>query len=147
MRQQPPGQTLEATALVHEAYLKVVGDADPGWDHRGHFFAAAAQAMREILVDQARRKAAVKRGGDHKRVDLDDIEPEIRSPADDVLLVNETLQRLESEDPRKARLTNLRYFAGLSNEETAKVLGVSVGTVEREWRYIRAWLKRELKSG
>jgi len=139
-----PGQTLQPTALVHEAYLKVVGEADPGWDHRGHFFAAAAQAMRDILVDQARRRASLKRGGDRRRVDAEQAEPTIEPPVEDVLAVHEALERLEAEDPRKRRLINLRYFAALSNEETAAALGVSVGTVERDWRYVRAWLKREL---
>lgn len=139
-----PGQTLQPTALVHEAYLKIVGDADPGWDHRGHFFAAAAQAMRDILVDQARRRASLKRGGDRRRVDADHAEPSIEPPVEDVLAVHEALGRLEADDPRKRRLINLRYFAGLSNEETASALRVSVGTVERDWRYVRAWLKREL---
>jgi RNA polymerase sigma factor (TIGR02999 family) len=139
-----PGQTLQPTALVHEAYMKVVGDADPGWDHRGHFFAAAAQAMRDILVDQARRRASLKRGGDRRRVDAEHAEPTIEPPVEDVLAVHEALERLEAEDPRKRQLINLRYFAGLSNEETASALGISVGTVERDWRYVRAWLKREL---
>lgn len=139
-----PGQTLQPTALVHEAYMRIVGDADPGWDHRGHFFGAAAQAMRDILVEQARRRASLKRGGDRQRVDAEHAEPAIEAPTDDVLAVHEALERLEAEDPRKRRIINLRYFAGLSNEETAAAMGVSVGTIEREWRYIRAWLKREL---
>jgi RNA polymerase sigma factor (TIGR02999 family) len=139
-----PGQTLQPTALVHEAYMKIVGGADPGWDHRGHFFAAAAQAMRDILVDQARRRASLKRGGDRQRVDAEHAEPTIKAPTDDVLAIHEALERLEAEDPRKRRIINLRYFTGLSNEETASALGVSVGTIEREWRYVRAWLKRQL---
>jgi RNA polymerase sigma factor (TIGR02999 family) len=141
-----PGQTLEPTALVHEAYLRLVGRADRGWEHRGHFFAAAAGAMRDILVEQARRRASLKRGGNRQRVDLDHVEPAITPPADDVLAVHDLLERLEAEDPRKRQIINLRYFAGFSNEETAKALGVSVGTVEREWRYVRAWLKRQLQS-
>ena len=141
-----PGQTLEPTALVHEAYMRIVGDTDPGWDHRGHFFAAAAGAMRDILVEQARRRASLKRGGDRQRVNLDDVAPAITPPSDDILAVNVVLERLEAEDPRKRLIINLRYFAGFSNEETASALGVSVGTVEREWRYIRAWLKRELRK-
>lgn len=144
MVQLRPGQTLEPTALVHEAYLRIVGQADPGWDHRGHFFAAAAGAMRDILVEQARRRASLKRGGDRQRVDVDPAELAIEPPTDDVLAVNEALERLEAVDPRKRQVINLRYFAGLPNQEAANVLGVSVGTVEREWRYIRAWLKREL---
>jgi RNA polymerase sigma factor (TIGR02999 family) len=138
------GQTLDSTALVHEAYLRLVGDCDPGWDHRGHFFAAAAGAMRDILVEQARRRASLKRGGDRKRVELSDAEPVFESPVVDLLAMNEALGRLESEDQRKRQIINLRYFAGFSNDDTAAALGVSVGTVEREWRFIRAWLKREL---
>ncbi|MEQ8766807.1 MAG: sigma-70 family RNA polymerase sigma factor [Planctomycetota bacterium] len=140
----PPGQTLGPTALVHEAYLRIVGRGDPGWDHRGHFFGAAARAMRDILVDQARRKGAKKRGGDRARVDP--VEPFIQQPVDDLLAVHEALERLEREDPRKSRLIDLRYFAGFSNEETADILGVSTRTVEREWRYVRAWLKCELEG-
>ena len=139
-----PGQTLQPTALVHEAYLKLIGKADPGWEGRTHFFAAAAQAMREILVEQARRKAALKRGGDRKRLDLEDIDPEIQPPPEDVLALDEALKRLESDDPRKGQIVNLRYFAGLTAKETAAALGVSVATVEREWRYIRAWLRTQL---
>lgn len=144
MKHLRPGQTLEATALVHEAYMRLVGDADPGWDHRGHFFAAAAGAMRDILVEQARRRSSLKRGGDRQRVDAEEAEPAIEPPTEDVLAVHEALERLEAEDPRKRQVINLRYFAGLSHEETAAALGVSIGTVEREWRYIRAWLKRQL---
>ena len=146
LRRLRPGQTLQATALVHEAYLRVVGNVDPGWDHRGHFFAAVAQAMRDILVDQARRKAAVKRGGDRRRIHADTFEPEIGGPTDDILAFHEALERLEKDDPRKKQIINLRYFVGLTNEETAAALGISVGTVERDWRYIRAWLKKELQT-
>ena len=138
-----PGQTLQPTALVHEAYMRLVQKED-GWDGRGHFFAAAAQAMRDILVEQARRRATLKRGGDRKRLDLDEAELEIEAPAEDVLALDEALQRLESDDPRKGQIVNLRYFVGMTAEETATALGVSVTTVEREWRYIRAWLRTQL---
>ncbi len=134
-----PGQTLQPTALVHEAYLRVVGDADPGWDGRGHFFAAAAQAMRQIIVEQARRKAAVKHGGGRERVDLAEATPAIQPPTDEVLALDETLKDLEKHSPRKAELVTLRYFGGLTMEEAAAALGVSVGTVERDWRYVKAW--------
>ncbi len=134
-----PGQTLQPTALVHEAYLRVVGDADPGWDGRGHFFAAAAQAMRQIIVEQARRKAAVKHGGGRERVDLAVATPAIEPPTDEVLALDETLKDLEKHSPRKAELVTLRYFGGLTMEEAAAALGVSVGTVERDWRYVKAW--------
>jgi RNA polymerase sigma factor (TIGR02999 family) len=130
-----PGQTLQATALVHEAYLKLVGDTDPGWDSRGHFFAAASRAMRQILVDQARRKAAVKRGGDQRRLDVDEIDVALDVPGDDVVALNEALETLESEDPRKAQIVMLRQFAGLRREEVAAALDISVRTVDREWNY------------
>jgi RNA polymerase sigma factor (TIGR02999 family) len=144
MAREAPGQTLQATSLVHEAWLRVVGDGDPGWNGRGHFFGAAALAMRRILVEQARRRARLKRGGERERVELDAAEPAIEPPGEDVLAVEEAVRRLEAQDPRKGRIVNLRYFAGLSNEETAQALGVSVGTIEREWRFIRAWLRTEL---
>jgi RNA polymerase sigma factor (TIGR02999 family) len=143
----PSGQTLQPTALVHEAYLRVVGSQDPGWDGRGHFFAAAAQAMRDILVEAARRKHAIKRGGDRSRVDFEDVEPSFGPPSEDVLAVDEAIKRLEEEDPRKGQIVNLRYFAQLSAEETAVALGISATTVRREWLYIRAWLERELRKG
>jgi RNA polymerase sigma factor (TIGR02999 family) len=142
-----PGQTLQPTALVHEAYLRVTAGTDPGWDSRGHFFAAAAIAMRRILVDQARRKARLKHAGAKNRVDLDDADVPIQPPTDKVLLVDEALERLEKKDPRKCQVVNLRYFAGLSEEETAAILGLSTRTVEREWRFAKSWLKRELDAG
>jgi RNA polymerase sigma factor (TIGR02999 family) len=144
LRKVPPGQTLQPTALVHEAYLRVVGNQDPGWDGRGHFFAAAARAMRDILVEHARRKMAKKRGGDRHRVPADQAEPALEPPSEDVLAVDEAVKRLEQDDPRKGQIVNLRYFARLTTAETADALGVSIGTIEREWRYIRAWLQREL---
>lgn len=146
LRKLPPGQTLQPTALVHEAYMRVVGKEDPGWDGRGHFFAAAAQAMRDILVENARRKMALKRGGDRKRIDMEDAEPSFEPPSQDVLAVDEAVKKLEEDDPRKGQIVNLRYFARLTAVETATALGVSVATVRREWRYIRAWLERELRK-
>ena len=147
MAQEAPGQTLQATSLVHEAWMRLVSSGDPGWNGRGHFFGAAALAMRRILVEQARRKARQKHGGGHERVELDVAEPSIEAPGTDVLTVDEAVQRLEAEDPRKARIVNLRYFAGLTNQETADALGLSVGTIEREWRFIRSWLRTELAGG
>lgn len=147
MAQEAPGQTLQATSLVHEAWMRLVSSGDPGWNGRGHFFGAAALAMRRILVEQARRKARQKHGGGHERVELDVAEPSIEAPGTDVLAVDEAVQRLEAEDPRKARIVNLRYFAGLTNQETADALGLSVGTIEREWRFIRSWLRTELAGG
>jgi RNA polymerase sigma factor (TIGR02999 family) len=141
-----PGQTLQATALVHEAYLKLVGSADPGWDGRGHFFAAASRAMRQILVDQARRKGAAKHGGDRKRLDIDDVDVVLEGPADDVMALNEALEKLESEDSRKAQIVMLRQFAGLRREEVAAALGVSVRTVDREWNYSIARLHQLMKE-
>jgi RNA polymerase sigma factor (TIGR02999 family) len=141
-----PGQTLQATALVHEAYLKLVGDADPGWDSRGHFFSAASRAMRQILVDQARRKAAVKHGGDRRRLDVDDFELPLEGPGDDVVALNEALETLESEDPRKAQIVMLRQFAGLRREEVAAALGLSMRTVDRDWNYSIARL-HQLMTG
>lgn len=146
LRSLPPGQTLQATALVHEAYLRLVRNEDPGWDNRAHFFAAAAQAMRDILVEQARYKMTKKRGGGRVRVDTSGVEPTIEPPSDEVLAVHETLKRLEQDDPRKGRIANLRYFARMTAAETAEALGISVGTVGREWRYIRAWLEAELRD-
>ena len=144
MAREVPGQTLQATALVHEAYLRLIGDADPGWNGRGHFFGAAALAMRRILVEQARRKARLRHGGGQKRLDVVDAGLAIEPPGDDVLAVDHAVRRLEKEDPRKGRIVNLRYFAGLTAKETAQVLGLSVGTIEREWRFIKTWLQVEL---
>jgi RNA polymerase sigma factor (TIGR02999 family) len=140
----PPGQTLTPTALVHEAYLHLVGNQDPGWEGRRHFFGAAAQAMREILITQARRKASHKHGGQAQRVELAEGLAVIEPPADDLLAVDEAIQRLQAERPDLAEIALLRYYSGLSNEETAEVLGVSVSTLKREWRFARAWLGRHL---
>ena len=144
MKRIPPGNTLQPTALVHEAYLKLFSEGASNWDGRRHFFAAAAQAMRDILVYQARRKAAVKRGGNRRRIDLAQAEPEFESPREDVLALDEALTRLESEDARKGAVLKLRFFVGLSRAETAEALGVSEKTIERDWRYIKARLRREL---
>jgi RNA polymerase sigma factor (TIGR02999 family) len=144
LAQETPGQTLQATALVHEAYLRLVGsEAAPSWDSRGHFFAAAAEAMRRILIDQARRKHSQKRGGELRRVELDAgalLAAPDDQPADDLLALDEALQQLESEEPLKARLVKLRYFTGLSLPDAAEALGVSLATAKRHWVYARAWL-------
>lgn len=144
MANERPGRTIQATALVHEAYLRLVGDADPGWNGRGHFFGAAALAMRRILVDEARQRARLKRGGGRDKVALEEGCATVEPPSDDVLSVDEAVQRLESHDPRKAEIVNLRYFAGFTAEETAEAMGLSLGTIEREWRFIKVWLRERL---
>jgi len=143
---EPPGQTLQATALVHEAYLRLVGDEPRSWENRGHFFAAAAEAMRRILVENARRKKREKHGGRHTRVNLDDADPSIEASADNLIALDEALTRLASTDSTKSDLIKLRYFAGLSIEQTAAILGISQPTAKRYWRYARAWLFREINS-
>jgi RNA polymerase sigma factor (TIGR02999 family) len=146
LAQEKPGQTLQATALVHEAYLRLVGDgAGPDWDHRGHFFAAAAEAMRRILVDAARRKQAIRHGGGMRRVELHDHHCLTQSP-DGLLVFDEALTRFASEEPAKAELVKLRFFAGLSTLEAASTLEISVATAERWWAFARAWLLSELQQ-
>lgn len=142
----PPGQTLQPTALVHEAYLRVMGDADAGWDSRGHFFAAAARAIRNILVDQARRKNSLKHGGNRKKVELDETELRIEPPSDDLLAIHEAVELLEADDPRKGQIVELRYFAGLTEKDTAAALGLTVGTIKHEWRFIRRWLFQRVRG-
>jgi len=144
---EPSGNTLQATALVHEAYLRLVGA--PGgdqWDHRGHFFAAAAEAMRRILVDNARRKSTMRHGGAMKREVLDDDAAAIPEPREDLVALDEALERLEAEDPLKANLVKLRYFAGLSLAEAAAALDMSERTAGRHWAYARAWLRRAVEG-
>jgi RNA polymerase sigma factor (TIGR02999 family) len=138
--QRGPGQTLTPTALVHEAYLRLVKDQDPGWQGKRHFFGAAARAMREILIEQARCKASQKRGGGGQRVELVEGLAVIEPPTEDVLALDEAIQQLQKEDARLAEIVMLRYYTGLSVEETAAVVGVSVSTLTRDWRYARAWL-------
>ncbi len=140
----PPGRSVQATVLVHEAYLRLAQDAGAQWNGRGHFFAAAAVAMRRILVEQARARRRLKRGGDAERVALSAIEPAESWTPERLLAVDEALSRLEELDPRKARIVSLRYFTGLTNAETAAALDLSVGTIEREWRFIKPWLHTEL---
>src|SRR5688500_1194945 len=136
MAQESPGHTLQATALVHDAYLRLVDVDEPQrWSGRGHFFAAAAEAMRRILVENARRKRSVKGGGGHARVELAEIEPAVSSPGLDLLALDEALGQLELAEPRKADLVKLRFFAGLTNEQAAEALGVSSTTAENDWRY------------
>jgi RNA polymerase sigma factor (TIGR02999 family) len=142
-----PGQTLQATALVHEAYVRLVdGDHVQDWNSRGHFFAAAAEAMRRILVDRARRKRRPVHGGDRRRVDLDEACSVIDAPSDDLIALDEALSRLALEEPDKAELVKLRYFAGCSMEEAAHLRGISLATAKRHWAYARAWLFSELHA-
>ncbi len=146
----PPGQTLQPTALVHDAYLRLVGDADPGWNGRAHFFGAAARAMRNILVDQARRKGAIKHGGDRRRQALHEggaPGPMIETPPEDMISLDAALARLEAEHPRQARVVMLRYFAGLTNEQVADLTDIALSSVKRDWRFARAWLRREIDGG
>jgi RNA polymerase sigma factor (TIGR02999 family) len=148
MGHETPGQTLQPTALVHEAYLRLVDDGQAQqWDSRGHFFAAAAEAMRRILVENARHKGTRKRGGDRARVDFDVNQLAVPEVREDLLALDEALNDLAAADPEAARLVQLRYFAGLTLAEAAKVLGVSSRTVDRLWAYARAWLHRALEEG
>jgi RNA polymerase sigma factor (TIGR02999 family) len=140
MAHLPPGQTLQPTALVHEAYLRLADKADVAWESRRHFFFAAARAMRDILVEQARRKAGPARGGGRHRRELDEACAVLEPPAENVLAVHEALEELEQQDPAKAKIVLLRYFSGLTTDETANLLGLSTSTLDRKWRYIRAWL-------
>ena len=144
LTEEKPGQTLQATALVHEAYLRLVDtDKAQHWNSRGHFFAAAAEAMRRILIDNARRKRRPKHGGDRRRVELDDA-LSLAEPRQDLLALDEALTRLAAREPAKAELVKLRYFAGLTLEESAALLGISPATAKRHWAIARAWLYAEL---
>ena len=140
MGEERPGHTLQATALVHEAYLKLVGDDDIGWDSRAHFYVAAAEAMRRILVDEARKKGRIKRGGDRERVPLSVVDLAVEQNFSEILALDEALRRMESEDARMGRVVMLRFFAGLSIDDTADAMGLSPRSVDREWRRARAWL-------
>jgi RNA polymerase sigma factor (TIGR02999 family) len=152
---EDPGQTLQATALVHEAYLRLVanpegesGGADPHFDSRGHFFAAAAEAMRRILVERARRKKRLRHGGGLRKHSLEEHEPAVAPPVDaiDLLALNEALDHLEVASPRRAQLVKLRYFAGFTLPEVTEMLGISQATAEADWTYAKAWLKREMEQ-
>jgi len=146
MAQEKPGQTLQATALVHEAYLRLVdGEKAQHWDSRGHFFAAAAEAIRRLLVEQARRKQRLKHGGEHRRVPFEELELACAVPSEQLLTLNEAISRLEQESPEKSQVVQLRFFAGMNHEEVADVLGISAVTARRHWRYARAWLRREMR--
>ena len=146
LSREAPGQTLQATALVHEAYLRLVGQEKQNWQSRNHFFLAAAEAMRRILIDNARRKKSRKHGGGHQRVGLEEAVPvcEADCSADDLIALDEALTRLAQEDESKAEVVKLRYFAGLTVEQTAEIMGVSPTTAKLQWAYARAWLLREI---
>ena len=150
MAQEKPGQTLQATALVHEAYIRLVDtEKAQHWNSRGHFFSAAAEAMRRILVEQARRKSHDKHGGGWQRQDWDGIQlvsPDDRTSGDDLLALDEALIKLAGRDPLKTKLVQLRFFAGMSNDEAAAILGISAPTAKRYWRYARAWLHAEVRA-
>ncbi len=147
MAQEQAGQTLQATALVHEAWLRLGGmESAQAWNGRGHFFGAAAEAMRRILVDRARKKGRIRHGGALQRVDLDHVTLATEDSDDTVLAIHEALEKLALESPQKAEIVKLRYFAGMEHQEIAKTLGISLSTVERSWAYARSWLHRELKK-
>ena len=146
MARENPGQTLQPTALVHEAWLKLGGEQNPKWRNRNHFFAAAAEAMRRILTDKAKRKLRLRHGGGQQRVDLDDCATAADSEAGHILAVSDALEKFAQLDPQRAELVKLRYFVGLTFEEAAEVLGVSVPTAKRYWSFARAWLYEEIRA-
>jgi RNA polymerase sigma factor (TIGR02999 family) len=146
MARESPGQTLQATALVHEAWLRLVGSTPVQWNGRGHFFGAAAEAMRRILVERARKKGRVRHGGNLERVSLDEVTVATRDPDDVILAIHDALEKLEKESPQKAEIVKLRYFGGLEHAEIAEALGISEPTVRRHWAYARSWLYAELKT-
>jgi RNA polymerase sigma factor (TIGR02999 family) len=147
MAGEAPGQTLQATALVHEAWLRMFGNNNPHWHNRAHFFAAAAEAMRRILVENARRKNRLKRGGELQRVELDEVNLPSPMPDEDLLALDQALDRLAEVHPRAGQVVKLCFFVGLTQEQTATELGISLSTVERSWAFGRAWLFREVQRG
>jgi RNA polymerase sigma factor (TIGR02999 family) len=146
MASEAPGHTLQATALVHEAWLRLTSDEKRKWNDRTHFFAAAAEAMRRILVDNARRKRAERHGGDRQRIEMPEIASAVSESEDKVLLVNEALEKFALLDPQKAELVKLRYFVGMTLDQTAEALGISERTAKRYWAFARAWLHEEIKA-
>jgi len=146
LSQEKPGQTLQATALVHEAYIRLVGEEPQSWNSRGHFFCAAAEAMRRILIENARRKQKLKRGGDQRRIDLSDADIATERDINDLLSLDEALTKLAQEDPTKADLVKLRYFGGLTLEQAGHVLKISRATASRYWSYVQAWLFHEING-
>ena len=146
MSREAAGQTLQPTALLHEAWLRVTGDGDRQWQNRAHFFGAAAEAMRRILIENARRKSRLKRGGDQVRVDADQIELAATTPDEKVLLINDALEQLQVQDPEKAKVVVLKFFGGRTNQEVAESLAVTERTVERHWAYAKAWLFQHIRA-
>ncbi|HYG21622.1 MAG TPA: sigma-70 family RNA polymerase sigma factor [Verrucomicrobiae bacterium] len=146
MAHEAAGQTLQPTALVHEAWLRLVADGGHSWQNRAHFFSAAAEAMRRILIENARRKSRLKRGGGLARLDIDSIDLAESTPDDKVLLIDEALEKLRAEDPDRAKVVVMKFFAGLTNQEVAESLGVTERTVERQWAYAKAWIYHSIRA-
>ena len=145
MARESGGQTLQPTALVHEAWLRMFGSGEERWQNRAHFFGAAAEAMRRILIENARRKSRLKRGGDHERVEIDAVDLAETTPEEKVLLIDEALERLRERDPEKARVVTLKFFGGLTNQQVAESMDVTERTVERHWAYAKAWLFQSIR--
>ena len=146
MAHEAAGQTLQPTALVHEAWLRLFGNGDCRWQNRGHFFGAASLAMRRILIENARRKSRLKRGGDQLRVDVDQLELAATTPDEKVLLIDDALEKLERQDPEKARVVVLKFFGGLTNQQVAETMAVTERTIERHWAYAKAWLFQSIRA-
>lgn len=146
MARESSGQTLQPTALVHEAWLRLVGEGNRSWENRAHFFGAAAEAMRRILIENARRKSRLKRGGGLARVDIAELDLADTTPDDKILLIDEALEKLQTEDSEKARIVVLKFFGGLTNQEVAQSLGVTERTIERQWAFAKAWMFRSIQT-
>jgi RNA polymerase sigma factor (TIGR02999 family) len=145
MARESAGQTMQPTALVHEAWLRVIGDGDQRWQNRAHFFGAAAEAMRRILIESARRKSRLKRGGDQVRLEFDELQLASSTPDDKMLMIDDALERLRATDEEKARVVVLKFFGGRTNHEVAEIMGVTERTVERHWAYAKAWLFQSIQ--
>jgi len=146
MAREAPGQTLQPTALVHEAWLRMVGGGNQLWQNRAHFYGAAAEAMRRILIENARRKSRLKRGGDQMRLDIEHVELAETTPEEKILLIDDAVERLQSHDPERARVVVLKFFGGFTNQEVAKSMGVTERTVERHWAFAKAWLFQKIRA-
>jgi RNA polymerase sigma factor (TIGR02999 family) len=146
LAQEQAGQTLQPTALVHEAWLRLTGPGGQNWQNRAHFFAAAAEAMRRILIENARRKSRLKRGGGQTRVDIQTLDLAATTPDDKILLIDEALEQLQAEDPDRAKVVLMKFFGGLTNQEVAQTLGVTERTIERQWAFAKAWLFQKIRS-